>query len=401
LGTFAGSSLGGLVGGWIGDRGYEAVTGKDTQNNINEKLDQRLKQQESRQKQLSGNSSFSEIINKFSVAVERFERGIAQGLFGSLSTQGEEPMEDAEGEVQTNYETPDPSIDEVPQIYTSEGGDDPSSHFTSGFGWRWGRQHNGVDFAHPNANSPVTVIQPGIIDSGFGGGYGNWVAVKHTDGSETFYGHLSKVNVKKGQRIEAGTVIGNQGNTGRSTGPHIHFEYRPGGPGTPPVNGRSVASRYFRYGGKVNVIPRKANDITQKLGDVTTNYPQQQTQTQTQNVSPVQNKQNFQSLQDTKPPIPNQNTQSKVYPQSISPSPQQNNIPQQVKTIEHYPSYNQGQFITTIIPMMIGNNSSNQRPILVSGGSGGSEIIIIPPPSEGEIVNSLMKTMLLTNLSGS
>jgi len=312
-------------------------------------------------------------------------------------------MEDATGEVETSYDNDEPLIDDVKEVYTAEGGDSPSSHFTSGFGWRWGRMHNGVDFAHPNPNSPITIIQPGIVDAGYEAGYGNWVAVKHTDGSETFYGHLSKVNVKKGQRIESGTVIGNQGSTGRSTGPHIHFEYRPGGPGTKPVDGRSVAPRYFRYGGKVSVKPRKANDVTQKLGDVSTNYTQEQSKDEKQKDVKAQ------PTQQSNLQIPQKNTESQTKSdvsqdmmEFISPAYQQSNVPQQVNTIQYYPSYNQGQYITTIIPMMMGGNkSSNQKPIIISGGSGGSEVIVIPPPSEGEIVNNLMKTMLLTNLSGS
>lgn len=402
IGTFAGASLGGMVGGWVGDRGYEAITGEGKSESVGQKLEKRLKEQEQRQKLLRGDGSFSEVLNKFSLAVERFEKGISQGLFGSLTEQGQEPMEDAMGEVETNYDTPDPSIQDVNQVYTAEGGDDPSPYFNSGFGWRWGRQHNGVDFAHPNPSSPVTILQPGIVDTGYEGGYGNWVAVKHTDGSETFYGHLSKINVKKGQRIESGTVIGNQGSTGRSLGPHVHFEYRPGGPGTKPVDGRSVASRYFRYGGKVSVKPRKANDVTQKLGDVSTNYEQQETQkAPSQTQSKVEPKQNQPMSQQMALVAPQQNNIQNDISQQVFPAPNQSNIPQQVNMIQYYPSYNQGQYITTIVPMMIGGQNNNQKPIVISGGSGGTEVLVIPPPSEGEIVNNLMKTMLLTNLSGS
>lgn len=405
LGSIAGATLGGMVAGWAGDRVYEASTG-GSKSELKRKQEQRLKEQEQKQKSLVGNKSFSDALNKFSMSVDKFERGVSQGLFGSLTEQGGEPMEDAMTEVETNYDHKEPTIQEVGEVYSSSGGDDPSSHFTSGFGWRWGRQHNGVDFAHPNPSSPITVIQPGIVDTGYEGGYGNWVAVKHTDGSETFYGHLSKINVKKGQAIESGTVIGNQGNTGRSRGAHVHFEYRPGGPGTKPVDGRSVASRYFRFGGKVTVKPRKATDENQKLGNISTTYSQQQPQTQIQS-KPATQTQTLLSMdqKQKKSPTnvsPQQNSQNMVgNQQMISAAPQQNNVPQQVNTIQYYPSYNQGQYITTIVPMLMGNNSSNQRPIVVSGGSAGSEVILLPPPSEGEIVNDLLKTMLLTNLSGS
>ncbi len=406
LGAFAGASLGGMVGGWVGDRAYEATAERGS--GLKQRQEQRLKEQEAKQKSLRGDQSFSEVINKFSLAVERFERGIAQGLFATLSQQGEEPMEDAMGEIETSYNAEDPSTQEVGQVYTAEGGDDPSSHFTSGFGMRvnpvTGRYslHSGVDFAHPNPTAPITILQPGVIDTGYEAGYGNWVAVKHTDGSETFYGHLSKVNVKKGQRIEAGTVIGNQGSTGRSTGPHIHFEYRPGGPGTKPVDGRKAASRYFRYGGKVSVKPRKPTDATKKLGEVSTEYGQQTEQQNTQNQTQVQTqtKQSQQNLQKTSPQTVNK-AQMMNPADYVMAAPQQMSAPQQASTIQYYPSYDQGQSIATIMPILMGNSGSTQRPVIVSGGSGGGGMMILPPPSEGEIVNNLMKTMLLTNLSGS
>ena len=58
------------------------------------------------------------------------------------------------------------------------------------------------------------------------GGYGNCVVVRHPNGLETLYGHLSKINVKHGQQVTAGEVIGLGGSTGNSTGPHLHFECR-------------------------------------------------------------------------------------------------------------------------------------------------------------------------------
>jgi len=78
LGAFAGASLGGMVGGWVGDRAYEATTGENKPAEVSQKLEQRLKEQEQRQKALAGDGSFSEVMNKFSLAVERFERGVAQ-----------------------------------------------------------------------------------------------------------------------------------------------------------------------------------------------------------------------------------------------------------------------------------------------------------------------------------
>jgi hypothetical protein len=68
--------------------------------------------------------------------------------------------------------------------------------------------------------------------------------------------------------------------------------------------------------------------------------------------------------------------------------------------LEQYPSYNQSQSTTTIIPMMMSSGGSQQRPVVISGGGGGGQTIMLPGPSGGQVLNSLLKTMLLTNLSG-
>ena len=89
--------------------------------------------------------------------------------------------------------------------------------------------YNGVDIAAP-VGTPIVASAAGTViiarTSGYNGGYGLYVAIKHSNGTQTVYGHMSKVNVTVGQQVEQGEVIGAVGNTGRSTGPHIHFEIR-------------------------------------------------------------------------------------------------------------------------------------------------------------------------------
>lgn len=89
--------------------------------------------------------------------------------------------------------------------------------------------YNGIDIAAP-VGSPIYASAGGTViiarTSGYNGGYGLYVAIKHANGTQTVYGHMSKVNVAVGQQVEQGEVIGAVGNTGRSTGPHIHFEIR-------------------------------------------------------------------------------------------------------------------------------------------------------------------------------
>lgn len=105
-----------------------------------------------------------------------------------------------------------------------------SGPITSGFGWRWGRLHAGLDFGVP-VGTPVVAAADGVVTYAgwIEGGYGNLVEIQHSDGAITRYGHNSKVFAKVGQKVRQGQVIANSGNTGRSTGPHIHFEIRPDG----------------------------------------------------------------------------------------------------------------------------------------------------------------------------
>ncbi|MCS6105224.1 peptidase M23 [Clostridium botulinum] len=109
-------------------------------------------------------------------------------------------------------------------------------YITSKFGPRWGKTHNGIDIAG-NTGDPVTAAFNGVIEeAGVVSGYGNMIKIKHEDGLETLYGHLSSIHVKKGQEIKKGDVIGAVGSTGRSTGPHLHFELRSKGT---PINPES------------------------------------------------------------------------------------------------------------------------------------------------------------------
>lgn len=103
----------------------------------------------------------------------------------------------------------------------------PSRVVTSNFGWRWGRNHKGLD---------IKVYIGDTIRAAFSGkvrivryergGYGNYVVIRHNNGLETIYAHMSKNLVKENQLVRAGEAIGLGGNTGRSTGSHLHFETR-------------------------------------------------------------------------------------------------------------------------------------------------------------------------------
>ena len=97
---------------------------------------------------------------------------------------------------------------------------------TSPYGWRWERGHHGVDIGL-RIGEPIHAAFGGTVRvAARMGGYGNCIVLRHPNGLETLYGHLSEINVKIGQTVAAGDVIGLGGNTGNSTGPHLHFECR-------------------------------------------------------------------------------------------------------------------------------------------------------------------------------
>jgi murein DD-endopeptidase MepM/ murein hydrolase activator NlpD len=104
-----------------------------------------------------------------------------------------------------------------------------NGQFTSPFGYRWGRLHGGIDIAVP-VGTPVHASASGTVRiAGWVGGYGNYVCIDHGGGLSTCYGHNSRLGVSVGQKVTKGQVIAASGNTGNSTGPHIHFETRVNG----------------------------------------------------------------------------------------------------------------------------------------------------------------------------
>ncbi|MDI3314914.1 MAG: M23 family metallopeptidase [Mycobacterium sp.] len=101
--------------------------------------------------------------------------------------------------------------------------------FTSGFGYRWGVLHAGIDIAN-SIGTPIVAVSDGVVvDAGPTAGYGMWVKLRHADGTVTLYGHVNTTTVNVGQRVMAGDQIATMGNRGNSTGPHLHFEVLQGG----------------------------------------------------------------------------------------------------------------------------------------------------------------------------
>lgn len=125
---------------------------------------------------------------------------------------------------------------------------------TSGFGYRLDpftrtpALHTGLDF-RGEVGAPVRATAPGrVVSAEYNGGYGNMVEVEHANGLTTRFAHLSSMEVEEGQRVETGTLIGRVGSTGRSTGPHLHYETR--------INGEPVdPTRFLRAGQKLTRLP--------------------------------------------------------------------------------------------------------------------------------------------------
>lgn len=117
--------------------------------------------------------------------------------------------------------------------------------YTSGFGPRWGRMHNGTDFAGAHG-TPIYATADGVVThAGRQSGYGNLIKIQHEFGIETRYAHLSRIRVKVGQRVSRGDRIGDMGNTGRSTGTHLHYEIRVGGTPVNPMKYLKAAKNVF------------------------------------------------------------------------------------------------------------------------------------------------------------
>jgi murein DD-endopeptidase MepM/ murein hydrolase activator NlpD len=117
---------------------------------------------------------------------------------------------------------------------------------TSNYGWRHDpidggiRHHNGVDIAVPAGTSVKAIAAGRVVQSASRGGYGNLVSIDHGDGTVSLYGHNDQLLVAVGEQVQAGQTVALSGSTGRSTGPHLHFElWR---------NGSNVTQAYLEDG---------------------------------------------------------------------------------------------------------------------------------------------------------
>jgi murein DD-endopeptidase MepM/ murein hydrolase activator NlpD len=106
---------------------------------------------------------------------------------------------------------------------------------SSGFGMRWGRLHAGIDIPVPVGTGVRAADSGRVAIAGWVGGYGNYICIQHAGSLSTCYGHNSSIAVSVGQSVSQGQVIASSGNTGNSTGPHVHFETRVNGNPVDPL----------------------------------------------------------------------------------------------------------------------------------------------------------------------
>lgn len=161
---------------------------------------------------------------------------------------------------------PSPSGDDTTVPMISEGGVSPENYIYSGFKTARRPEHMGIDISGGpfSMGKPFSVIQPGVVvdrDS-LSGGWGNFVVIKHDNGLYSLYGHMDRIYVKKGDSVGRNgesTVIGTVGTTGRSEGPHIHFELGTKWTGRVidgHIDPTSSVKYYIRGGGTVRTRPQ-------------------------------------------------------------------------------------------------------------------------------------------------
>jgi len=170
----------------------------------------------------------------------------------AIDTGGPEETDQANGEdseidneIAAIRKTADPSY--LPTMWAHLGKINNEFGFRRNpFGGRAYEFHPGMDIDGERGDLVTAPANGTVIKAGWTGGYGNMVEIDHGNGLTTRYGHLSKIEVEVGDVINRGQLLGNIGSTGRSTGPHLHFELR--------LNDKSINPRHF--------LPQEPADLT-------------------------------------------------------------------------------------------------------------------------------------------
>lgn len=399
LGFVIGSAAGGFLGGWGADRITEVATGG--KGGVSEKLSQRLKGEEQKQKASVQQTSLSNVVDQFDAAVSKFEKGVAQGLFGSIAQQELEQPSGYDEELSPE-EQPTPPDEKGGSVSYGSGNAEfgETGNVRNSAGWVHGhfqgsspgsvvRDTTMVVKALLKQGSPV-YLNPGV-DLFPNKNYSDEEIRKYVENARKAHTHSGTgksidVFVKKGTKVPV--ALSKVEPTGSDYGGY----------------GRGGIAGYIQgtdtWIGHLN--PNSKSGLAEKKGEIKgTEAPNVDLAIQDKNTSQQRLQSTIQQQPQTKEQIEKptdyigeMNLQAPTieYAKSSSPVYSQN--------VQYYPSYNQQVASTTIMPILMGSQGGQQKPVVIPvGGGGQGSTIIIPPPSEGEIVNSLMKTFLLTNLS--
>lgn len=179
-----------------------------------------------------------ELVSYYSSVVNSNEANLASVKFGSLpATSYYDDFDES-----TVFQITE--LNEFPESQYLNIDSDSLGHYhhpkvgpiNSKFGWRDGRMHKGIDINLNRGDAIVAAFDGMVRIAQAKGAFGNVIIIRHYNGLETVYAHLSKIKVKKGQVVKGGQLIGLGGNTGRSSGPHLHFEIRFKGQALNPSN---------------------------------------------------------------------------------------------------------------------------------------------------------------------
>jgi len=389
LGFVVGSMAGNFLGGFAADRLYEGGS------SLKQKLAERLKGQEGKQKGIASGLTFKDTIDKFDAAVGRFERGVAMGMFGSISQQTEQPTGYDE-ELPTGEQPTPPGEPTGPISYGSGNAE---------FG-ETGNVHNSAGWVHGHfqGSSPGSVVRdttmavkallqqgsPVYLNPGVdllpGKKYSDEEIRKYVEGARQAHTHSGSgksidVFVRKGTKVPVSLT--QVGPTGSDYGGY----------------GRGGIAGYIQgtdtWIGHLN--PNSKSGLAQKKGEIKgTEAPNMDLGKQDKN-KPQQSQ--VASQPQSQPAASPQMMQVPQMSSMVAAAPM--NLPVAPQNIQYYTSYNQPGGASVIMPIMMGGGGGGQqKPVFIPvGGGGGGGTVIMPGPTEGQVVNSLMKTMLLTNLS--
>lgn len=397
LGFVIGSMAGNFLGGFAADRLYEGGS------SLKQKLAEKLKGQEAGQKGIISGLTFKETIDKFDSAVKKFERGVAMGMFGTVTQDMEQPSGYDE-ELQTDELPPPPDEITGPISYGSGNAEfGETGNVSNTPGWVHGHFQGSsaasvvkdttlVVKALLQQGSPV-YLNPGV-DLLPGKKYSDDEIRNYVEGARQAHTHSGTgksidVFVKKGTKVPVSlTEIGPTGSDYGGYGRGGIAGY---------IQGTDTWIGHLNPNSKSGLVEKKGeikgredSNIDMSVQD--RNAPQQISQQLPQQRPQQPASQMMQAAAPTQ--------QMMRTAPMVTAAPM--NLPVSPQNIQYYTSYNQpGGGASVIMPILMGNGGGGvqQKPVFIPVGNGGGGTVIIPGPTEGQVVNSLMKTMLLTNLS--